>query len=153
MRKKNKIPALLQPDGRGMWTQTINSMDMHMTPNREFLKVRVKRLFGIKEYHFKTYQLSLGQYGNDIDTALLNPDKIDFFCSRLHICCKVQSDENKRLCDQLDQLKKEQEPLKTQIRELKDSIGKVIVFLSNLEKTEAKKIIDELTKSTSQITV
>lgn len=137
MKRKNKVPALMQPMGIQPWTQVINTMDLHMTTRSDVLEVVVKKLKGRKIYHFKTNQISLGQFGNNIEMALQNRDKIDFFCSRLHICCESQARENLSLNNKLNETKEKLNDVKNKIQrymdEIKKSEGKLPVKLGQLK--------------------
>jgi hypothetical protein len=134
---KKKIPALLQPDGQRMWTQRISPFNLHMTVNSNLLELRVKKLKGIKQFYFEKDHLSMGQYGNNIEMALLNPEKIDFFCTRLHICAKTQSDENRIIVDQLKQkvntIVKLNRMIDKFIEEIKKDKGEVPLRLSQIQ--------------------
>lgn len=137
---KKKIPAVFQPDGQTMKTMKISRFNIHPCVNESMIEIRVKSGLSMKKNQFfiEKSKVSMPPFGNDIDTALMDLDKVQMFCTKLDLCGKSQKAridglmvDKKKLEDRIESIKKKIDEL---VKELKKDKGELPIKIA--EKAE-----------------
>jgi len=150
--RRKKIPAILQNDGQPLKTAMIDPYQIRQITD-DVVEVR-EGMKNRKQHFFDKHRCMFGPFANNIKAALMNPHKIDLFCPRAHICFPQENQRIEELRNEVSDKNTTISSMKRSMAHKDEQIRQAMSVLSKMDRPEAKKIMEDLTKSTAaQITV